>query len=130
MTALACESSIAGGRAAFAELVASEPDLSAVIAFNEQATPGLISAATAHGWRVPEEFSVLSVDMPNQAALMTTPAMSTVGPSAAGMGRAVADMLIRRLEGEPPAVTQILFDGQLRLRESSGPARGAAQQVR
>jgi DNA-binding LacI/PurR family transcriptional regulator len=61
--------------------------------------------------------------MPAQAALMTTPAMTTVGPTAAGMGRAAADMLIRRLEGEQSGVTQILFDGELTVRESSGPAR-------
>jgi DNA-binding LacI/PurR family transcriptional regulator len=125
LTALACESSIAGGRAAFAELLARDPDLSAVIAFNEQATPGIMRAAAGHGWRVPEDFSVLSIDMPAQAALMTTPTMTTVGPTAAGMGRAAADMLIRRLEGEPAGVTQILFDGELELRESSGPARSA-----
>jgi DNA-binding LacI/PurR family transcriptional regulator len=125
LTALTCESSIAGGRAAFAELLARDPELSAVIAFNEQATPGIMSAAAGHGWRVPEDFSVLSVDMPAQAALMTTPTMTTVGPTGAGMGRAAADMLIRRLEGEPTGVTQFLFDGELELRESSGPARSA-----
>jgi DNA-binding LacI/PurR family transcriptional regulator len=123
VTALTCESSIAGGRAAFAELLAEDPGLTAVIAFNEQATPGIMSAAAGHGWRVPEDFSVLSVDMPAQAALMTTPTMTTVGPTAAGMGRAAADMLIRRLEGDSAGVTQMLFDGELELRESSGPAR-------
>jgi DNA-binding LacI/PurR family transcriptional regulator len=61
--------------------------------------------------------------MPAQAALMTIPTMTTVGPTAAGMGRAAADMLIRRLEGEPGGVTQMLFDGVLEVRESSGPAR-------
>jgi DNA-binding LacI/PurR family transcriptional regulator len=122
ITALACESSIAGGRDAFAELLAHDPRLSAVIAFNEQAVPGIMSAAIGHGWRVPEDFSILSVDMPAQAALMTTPTMTTVGPTAAGMGRAAADMLIRRLEGDPEGVTQMLFDGVLEVRESSGPA--------
>jgi len=125
ITALTCESSVAGGRAAFAELLAQDPRLTAVIAFNEQATPGIMSAAAGHGWRVPEDFSLLSVDMPAQAALMTTPAMTTVGPTAAGMGRAAADMLIRRLEGDQGGVTQILFDGELEIRESSGPARHA-----
>jgi len=123
ITVLTCESSITGGRAAFVELLAQDPLLTAVIAFNEQATPGIMSAAACHGRRVPEDFSVLSVDMPAQAALMTTPTMTTVGPTAAGMGRAAADMLIRRLEGDSAGVTQILFDGELELRESSGPVR-------
>jgi DNA-binding LacI/PurR family transcriptional regulator len=60
--------------------------------------------------------------MPAQAALMTTPAMTTVGPTAAGIGRAAADMLIRRLEGNRGGATQILFDGELIVRESSGRA--------
>jgi len=123
ITALTCESSVAGGRAAFAELLAADPQLTAVIAFNEQATPGIMSAAADHGWRVPEDFSLLSIDMPAPAALMTTPAMTTVGPTAAGLGRAAADMLIRRLEGDRAGVTQMLFDGELEIRESSGPVR-------
>jgi DNA-binding LacI/PurR family transcriptional regulator len=125
MTALSCESSIVGGREAFFELLAEDPDLSAVIAFNEQATPGIMGAAAEYGWRIPDDFSILSIDMPAQAALMTTPTMTTVGPTAAGMGRAAADMLIRRLEGEKSGVTQVLFDGELELRESSGIARDA-----
>jgi DNA-binding LacI/PurR family transcriptional regulator len=123
MTALSCESSIPGGREAFFELLAKDPDLTAVIAFNEQATPGIMGAAAEHGWRIPADFSILSIDMPAQAALMTTPTMTTVGPTAAGMGRAAADMLIRRLEGDLAGVTQVLFDGKLELRESSGTAR-------
>jgi DNA-binding LacI/PurR family transcriptional regulator len=125
MTALSCESSIVGGREAFFELLAEDPDLSAVIAFNEQATPGIMGAAAEYGWRIPDDFSILSIDMPAQAALMTTPTMTTVGPTAAGMGRAAADMLIRRLEGHLSGVTQVLFDGELELRESSGIARDA-----
>jgi hypothetical protein len=31
-------------------------------------------------------------------------------------------MLIRRLEGDLAGVTQVLFDGELVLRESTGPA--------
>jgi DNA-binding LacI/PurR family transcriptional regulator len=126
ITALTCESSIGGGREAFFELQAQDPEVTAVIAFNEQATPGIMGAATAVGRRIPEDFSILSIDMPAQAALMTTPTMTTVGPIAAAMGRAAADMLIRRLEhtlaGDLSAVTQVLFDGELVLRESTGPA--------
>jgi DNA-binding LacI/PurR family transcriptional regulator len=122
MTVLSCESSIVGGREAFAELLRRDPAATAVIAFNEQAVPGVMSAATESGRRIPQDFSVLSVDMPAQAALMTTPTMTTVGPTAAGMGRAAAEMLIRRLEGDLSAVSQVLFDGVLEIRESSGPA--------
>jgi DNA-binding LacI/PurR family transcriptional regulator len=122
LTVLSCESSAEGGREAYFELVARDPALTAVIAFNEQATPGVMGAAASAGRRIPADFSIVSVDMPAQAALMTTPPMTTIGPTAAGMGRAAADMLIRRLEGHQSGVTQVLFDGQLELRASSGPA--------
>lgn len=122
MTVMTCESSIVGGRAAFHDLLDVDPALTAVIAFNEQAVPGVMNAAADTGRRVPQDFSVVSVDMPAQAALMTTPTMTTVGPTAAAMGRAAADMLIRRLEGDDSAAFQVLFDGVLDIRESSGPA--------
>jgi DNA-binding LacI/PurR family transcriptional regulator len=38
------------------------------------------------------------------------------------MGRAAAAMLIERVEGATTGVTQLLFDGELALRESTGPA--------
>jgi DNA-binding LacI/PurR family transcriptional regulator len=122
VTALTCESSTAGGRSAFVDLLFHDPDATAVIAFNEQAVPGIMGAAADRGLRIPADFSILSVDMPAQAASMTTPTMTTVGPIAAAMGRAAAAMLIERLEGVTTGVTQLLFDGELVLRESTGPA--------
>ena len=123
ITLLTCESSILGGRRAFVDLLMHDPAATAVITFNEQAIPGIMSAAADRGLRIPRDFSILAVDMPAQAALMTTPTMTTVGPTAAAMGRAAAGMLIERLEGLTTGVTQVLFDGELVLRESTGPVR-------
>jgi DNA-binding LacI/PurR family transcriptional regulator len=123
VTMLTCESSAAGGRGAFFELLARDPELTAVIASNERATPGIMGAAAAFGWRIPQDLSILAIDMPAQAALMTTPTMTTVGPRAAQMGAAAVDLLIRRLQDDFTGATQMLFDGELELRESSGPAR-------
>ena len=122
VTTLTCESSIGGGRGALTELLLRDRAVTAVIAFNEQAVPGIMSAAADRGLRIPADLSILSIDMPAQAALMTTPAMTTVGPTAAAMGRAAVAMLIRQVEGAATGVTQMLFDGVLALRESTGPA--------
>jgi DNA-binding LacI/PurR family transcriptional regulator len=127
ITFLNCESSVAGGRRAYAELMARDPAVTAVIAFNEQATPGIMAAATGLGRRIPEDFSIVSIDMAARAALMTTPTMTTVGPRAAEMGAAAVDMLIRQLEGDFTGVRQLLFDGELDVRESSGPARSTSR---
>lgn len=123
LTALTCQSHTAGGRQAFTQLLTADPRTTAVIAFNEQATPGIMAAAVGQGRRIPEDFSVVSIDMPTQAAQMTTPTMTTVGPVAAAMGKAAAEMLIRRIEGQQiSAPSQMLFDGELAVRASSGPA--------
>ena len=124
VSAVAAESSPAGGREAFVDLLTQDPETTAAIAFNEQAVPGILSAAVGLGWRIPDDFSILCIDMPAQAALMTTPTMTTVGPSAAGMGQAAAEMLIRRLEGDShDGPTQVLFDGELEPRGSTGRVR-------
>jgi DNA-binding LacI/PurR family transcriptional regulator len=118
--ALNCASTSEAGREAFDRLVAADPGVSAVIAFNEQAAPGIMAAARESGRHIPEDFSILSIDMPEQSALMTNPPMTTVGPSAAGLGRAAVDVLIRRLEEDQVAASQVLFEGQLAARGSTG----------
>jgi DNA-binding LacI/PurR family transcriptional regulator len=118
-----CESTFVAGRAAFAQLLAVDPELSAVIAFNEHAVTGLMAAAGDLGRRVPDDLSVVSIDMPMQLAMMTNPPMTTVGPSAAAMGRAAADILIRTLEGVPGNHHQELFKGELNLRGTTATVR-------
>jgi DNA-binding LacI/PurR family transcriptional regulator len=118
-----CENTARAGRDAFREMVRRDGDLTAVISFNEQAVPGVIHGATEYGWHVPRDLSIVSIDVPPQAAEMTTPPMSTVGPSAAAMGRHAIDVLIRRVEGEAGSARQELFPGQLHVRGTSGPAR-------
>ena len=123
LTALQCENSAKAGREAFRQLVRRDGDLSAVVSFNEYAVPGLMTAAAEAGRRIPGDLTIVSVDVPPNAAEMTTPAMTTVGPSAASMGRHAIDVLIRRLEGEAGPAVQVLFPGELQIRATSGPCR-------
>ena len=115
------ESSVDGGREAFHELLRQDPDLTAVIVFNEQATAGIMASAIGSGRRIPDELSLVSIDMPAHAAQLTVPSLTTVSPSAAAMGRTAVDFLIRRLEGDPAPHGQVLFPGELHLRGSTGP---------
>ncbi len=113
LTPETCETSHKAGYAAFGRLIERDPQMTAIIAFNEQAVPGVMAAAADHGLRIPRDFSVLSIDMPTQLAEMTNPPMTTVGPVAAEVARVAIDVLIRRLEGEPVETCQLLFDGTL-----------------
>lgn len=124
VSVVAAESSVAGGRAAFSGLLDEDAEITAVIAFNEQAVPGIMAAAAESGREIPDDLSILCIDMSAQAALMSTPALTTVGPAAAGLGEAAAEMLIRRLEEEEAGdAMHVLFDGELVVRGSTGPVR-------
>jgi DNA-binding LacI/PurR family transcriptional regulator len=123
LTVRNCGSSAAAGQRLFRDLVRRDGELTAMIALNEQAVPGVMTAAHQHGWRVPEDFSLVSLAMTPQAALMTTPATTTVSPDANGMGQAAMAALIHRLDGGTGPAMQKLFPGQLIVRGTSGRPR-------
>ena len=123
LTVRNCASSAAAGQRLFRDLVHRDDELTAMIALNEQAVPGVITAARKHGWRMPQDFSLVSLAMTPQAALMTTPATTTVSPDANGMGRAAMAALIHRLDGGVGPAAQSLFPGRLVVRGTSGRPR-------
>lgn len=123
LTVRNCASSAAAGQRLFRDLIRDDPALTAMIALNEQAVPGVMGAVRRHGWRVPDDFSIVSVAMTPQAALMTTPATTTVSPDANGMGRAAMAALIHRLGGGTDPAQQTLFPGDLIVRGTSDRPR-------
>jgi DNA-binding LacI/PurR family transcriptional regulator len=122
LVTVACESTAAGGSSLIARLLDEDPRLTAVLAFNEQASPGIVAGAIARGLRVPGDLSLVTIAMSEQAALMSVPAMTTVSADEREMGRLGVELLINRLEGEPGPYTQKLFEGTLHVRGTSGPA--------
>jgi DNA-binding LacI/PurR family transcriptional regulator len=113
LTTVACETAYVAGREAFAQLICQDPGTTALVAFNEQAVPGVMAAAVEYGLRIPEDFSVLSIDMPTQLAEMTNPPMTCIGPVATEVARVATEVLISRLENEPVGLCQMLFNGEL-----------------
>jgi DNA-binding LacI/PurR family transcriptional regulator len=123
LSTLSCDYSTAAGADALDRLLKRNSGISAVLAFNEQAVPGLMLGAEQRGWRVPRDLSVVAITMTAQAAQMMLPPMTTVSPSASAMGRAGVDALIQRLEGRLLDASQMLFEGELTVRGTSGPVR-------
>jgi DNA-binding LacI/PurR family transcriptional regulator len=119
---VACESSAAAGGALINRLLDRTPELTGVLALNEQAAPGVMAGALTRGLRVPHDLSIAAIAMSDQAALMSAPAMTTVSADEREMGRLGVELLIGRLEGRPAHRTQKLFEGTLRVRGTSGPA--------
>jgi DNA-binding LacI/PurR family transcriptional regulator len=111
-----------------ARLLAFEPDCTAAITTGWQFT-GLLGALRAADLHVPDDFSVVSV-IASQFADMLTPALTGIEWPAFEAGRLAAEMLIERLDDENAPHRQLLIGGDLVVRESTGPARGAAARPR
>ncbi|WP_084599405.1 LacI family DNA-binding transcriptional regulator [Actinoplanes subtropicus] len=123
LTAVTCDSTAPAGTALINHLLDRHPQLTAVLALNEQAVPGVMAGALERGLRVPDDLSIVAVAMSEQAALMAVPAITTISADEHEMGRQGVEVLINRLEGQPGPNTQKLFEGTLRVRGTTGPAR-------
>jgi DNA-binding LacI/PurR family transcriptional regulator len=118
-----CAPSFEAGRGAFAELVRRSPDVTAAVVVNEQALPGMISAANEQGRRIPDDFSILGIALGPQAAAMTVPPTTTVSASGREMGRRAVEVLVGRLEGSVAPPHHELFPGVLTVRGTTAVAR-------
>lgn len=113
---------IRAGRQAFEELLQEQPDLTAIIGFNEPAFIGALEVAGARGIRIPEDLSVLSFGLSDEAANMTVPAQTTINVDGPELGRMAVQYLIARLNGDKKSVLQNLTQPQFFDRGSTGPA--------
>ncbi len=73
----------------------------AIFAANDQSAIGAIEAARASGRRVPADLSVIGFDNIPEGAYFH-PALTTVDQFIVKMGYVSTEMLIRRIQGEPP----------------------------
>lgn len=90
---------LAGGRAAVAELLALAEPPTAIICGNDLLAAGALFGAQAGGVKVPQELSVVGIDNLEIAAHLS-PALTTVNLPTMELGRAVAQHLLARLKGE------------------------------
>ena len=100
----------------------------ALFGFNDISAIGAMRAFREAGRHVPDEVSVVGFD-DIQSAAFQNPGLTTVRQPLGEMGEMAARTLLRRLAGEtsPPEIT---VSPQLVVRESTGPAAGAAQKPR
>lgn len=113
---------IRAGREAFEHLLAENPNVTALLGFNEPALIGALEAAASRGIRVPEDMSLLTFGISDIAANMTVPAQSTVTVEGRDLGRMAAQYLIARLNGDRKSVLQHLSAPRFADRGSTAPA--------
>ncbi|HEV2344812.1 MAG TPA: substrate-binding domain-containing protein [Actinocrinis sp.] len=97
----------------------------ALIAFNDKAAVGALTAAARRGLRVPEDLSVAGFD-DIDLAQATTPLLTTVRQPLAEMGRMAVSLLIRLMDRHKVDALHVELATELVVRGSTGPARGAS----
>jgi DNA-binding LacI/PurR family transcriptional regulator len=89
----------------------------AVVSFNERATIGLIHAAHLAGCHIPDQLSVLSIGMGEDAADLDPP-VTTLTPPVAELTEAAIGLLVADVEGHPVGRAEVLLDAKLVERDS------------
>ncbi len=129
---------VAGGEVAMAGVLARDPDVTGVVAYNDQMAIGALRAIRAAGRRVPEDVSVVGFDDVQLAAYVEPP-LTTIAQATAEMGRWAVERLRELLAAgraastpEPGAAPraaspeQAILPVRLVIRDSTGPAPTAA----
>jgi DNA-binding LacI/PurR family transcriptional regulator len=115
--------SIEGGHSAAAKLLGR--GATAIICASDPLALGAVRAVRRAGRRVPTDVSVVGYD---DSALMncTEPPLTTVRQPIDAMGRMVIELLIAQIGGASVPHDELLFEPELVVRGSSGPAPAAA----
>jgi len=90
----------------------------AVIAINDFTAIGVIKSIAEHGYRIPEDISIVSQDN-TYLAEMVTPAITSVDYNYHEFGRMLIDTAIAAIEGRDVPMLQVVTP-KLVIRESSG----------
>ena len=88
-------------RVAVEAALRGDPDIDAVIAFNDRSALGAVDAVLTTGRRVPQDVVVTGFDDEDFAALCT-PSLTTASQNLYEMGRTGGELLRRMLAGEEP----------------------------
>jgi DNA-binding LacI/PurR family transcriptional regulator len=118
-----CRAAPQAGYEAFNDLFAECPDLTALIAMNDRAIPGVMQAIAERGWRIPDDFSLVAIVSSARAAEMMMPPLTTMDPPSTELGRLGVEQLIQQLEAQEQDTPQVLLPCRLVVRGSSGPRR-------
>lgn len=116
-----CQDSPHAGHAAFNALLAEHPGVTAFVVMNERALPGVMQAIAERDWRIPDDFSLVSIVSSARVAEMMVPPLTTLEPPSSELGKLGVELLIQQLETEVQDAPQKLLPCRLVTRGSTGP---------
>lgn len=99
--------SIQDGNKGLRQLLANDPDVTAVLVFSDIMASGVLQAAYELRLRILDDLSVIGFD--NTYAAYLSPALSTVAIPMVDVGKAAAQVAIDAIE-QPPAPVAVLWE--------------------
>lgn len=90
---------ISGGAKAMARLLDTRPDMTAVFVSNYEMTLGAMIELNERGVKIPQELSFIGYDN-KEFAYASNPQLSIVAQPTKEMGKAVAQLILKRLQGD------------------------------
>jgi DNA-binding LacI/PurR family transcriptional regulator len=112
--------SMEGARVAATKLL--DRGVTGIICASDILALGTIRAVRRRGFQVPDDVSVIGFD---DSALMTCtdPPLTTIRQPIEMMGQAAVDILVNQIEGIGVPADELLFEPELVVRGSTGPAK-------
>ena len=101
--------------AAAAQLLDAHPELTAVIAPQQQSVIGVLKACYARGKVIPRDLSLVAV-LSDPMSELATPPLTSINFPAEELGHAAAKILIDRLDGEDLTPRQVVIRPELTVR--------------
>ena len=111
------------------QLLAAKRPFTALVSYNDIAAIGAIRALRVHGFRVPEDVSVIGFD-DIQGAAYHTPSLTTIRQPLNSMGNMAARILLERIRGLKDYPEQVPIVPELIIRESTLPPNPARMKKR
>lgn len=113
-----CPSNVDGGREAAREFLASQPELTALLCYNDLVAIGALFACADLGLRVPADLAVVGFDDIALAAWVSPP-LTTCGSPRFELGEKAMQMLLDRIDGGTGEGQEILVQPELVVRSSA-----------
>jgi LacI family transcriptional regulator len=113
-----CEPDEKGGFEAAQLLLKKHPNIDGLFCFNDLVAVGALTALKQIGTRVPDDVAVVGFDDIRLASLIR-PTLSTVRVDKGRLGRAMAQMLLNRIQNQRAHVTEEVIRPELVVRESA-----------
>jgi len=122
LTSACAERNVAASTRTVTDLMAAEPDVTAVLALDDSAIAGVLNGLRSIHCSVPADVSVIGLLVSPQVAEMAWPKVTTVSHDPRDLGRLAALAMIDALDGASAGTIQVLLPSELARRSTTAPA--------